>query len=152
MKAPIICILLFISTPSIVAQNGSISGVILDNNGQPLPFANVILKEENIGKVASSLRGVEATEGSYIFENRTLGTHTLIVSAIGFIKSEQKIVLTKANNSLIVNVKLTPNDEQLSEVVVTGTMKEVRRSESPAPIEVYSAKFFLKNPTPNLFE
>ena len=145
MKALITCIFLFISISSIVAQSGTIRGVILDNNGQPLPFANVVLKEKNIGKASD-------TEGGYRFDNLSLGTHTLMVSAIGFIKSEQKIVLTNAANSLIVNVKLTPNDEQLSEVVVTGTMREVRRSESPAPIEVYSAKFFLKNPTPNLFE
>ncbi|HTN45946.1 MAG TPA: TonB-dependent receptor [Flavipsychrobacter sp.] len=38
------------------------------------------------------------------------------------------------------------------EVVVTGNMKEMTRKESAIPIEVYSSKFFKKNPTPNLFE
>jgi outer membrane receptor for ferrienterochelin and colicins len=36
--------------------------------------------------------------------------------------------------------------------VVTGTLKEVRRIESPVPVEVYSPAFFRKNPTPNIFE
>lgn len=40
----------------------------------------------------------------------------------------------------------------LDEVVVTGSMREVRKSESIVPVEIYSAKFFQKNPTPNLFE
>ncbi len=53
---------------------------------------------------------------------------------------------------MVIHVKMQPADERLEEIVVTGTMKEVRRSESPAPIEVYQAKFFLKNLTPNLFE
>jgi outer membrane receptor for ferrienterochelin and colicins len=36
--------------------------------------------------------------------------------------------------------------------VVTGTLKEVKRIESPVPVEVYSSQFFKKNPTPNIFE
>jgi outer membrane receptor for ferrienterochelin and colicins len=39
-----------------------------------------------------------------------------------------------------------------AEVVVTGTMKEVKRVESPVPVELYSAAFFRKNPTPNIFD
>ena len=42
--------------------------------------------------------------------------------------------------------------ENLSEVVVTGTYKEVTRLESPVPVEVYSSKFFKKNPTPSIFD
>lgn len=40
----------------------------------------------------------------------------------------------------------------LDEVVVTGTMKEVSRAESPIPVEIITSKFFKKNPTPSLFE
>ena len=39
----------------------------------------------------------------------------------------------------------------LDEVVVSGTMKEVTRMNSPIPIEVYTPVFFRRNPTPNLF-
>ncbi len=145
MKSILIYLFFLAFITSIAAQNGSIRGVISDNNGQPLPFATVVLTEKNVAKVAD-------TEGSYFFENVSLGTYTLVVTAVGFLKLEQKIKVEKMPNPLIINVKLTPSDEQMSEVVVTGTMREVRRSESPAPIEVYAAKFFLKNPTPNLFE
>ncbi|RYZ19137.1 MAG: hypothetical protein EOO16_20720 [Chitinophagaceae bacterium] len=40
----------------------------------------------------------------------------------------------------------------MEEVVVSGTMKPVRRLESPVAVEVYSAQFFRKNPAPSLFE
>jgi outer membrane receptor for ferrienterochelin and colicins len=43
-------------------------------------------------------------------------------------------------------------DKELPEVVITGTMREISRPESPVPIEVYSNKFFRSNPAPNLFE
>ena len=42
--------------------------------------------------------------------------------------------------------------DTLSDVVVTGTMKEMSRKDSPIPVEVVTAKFFKKNPTPSLFE
>lgn len=42
--------------------------------------------------------------------------------------------------------------KELDEVVVTGTMKEVKRIESPVPVEVYSAAFLKKNPAFHVFE
>ncbi len=44
------------------------------------------------------------------------------------------------------------NEQNLSEVVVTGTMKEISRLESPIPIEVITPALFKKNPVPSLFE
>ncbi|MDQ1097254.1 outer membrane receptor for ferrienterochelin and colicins [Chryseobacterium camelliae] len=41
---------------------------------------------------------------------------------------------------------------QIDDVVMTGTIKAVSRSKSPVPVEIYSQKFFQKNPTPNIFE
>ncbi|HVF81182.1 MAG TPA: TonB-dependent receptor, partial [Flavisolibacter sp.] len=41
---------------------------------------------------------------------------------------------------------------QLNEIVITGTMKEISRADSPVPVEVITPKLFQKNPTPSLFE
>src|SRR5688572_29814755 len=40
----------------------------------------------------------------------------------------------------------------LNEVVVTRTMKEISRMDSPIPVEIITSKMFQKNPTPSLFE
>jgi outer membrane receptor for ferrienterochelin and colicins len=40
----------------------------------------------------------------------------------------------------------------LDEVVVSGTLKEISRSESAVPVEILTPKLFQKNPTPSLFE
>ncbi|MGZ5248240.1 MAG: TonB-dependent receptor plug domain-containing protein, partial [Flavitalea sp.] len=40
----------------------------------------------------------------------------------------------------------------LQQVVVTGTMRTVLKSASPVPVEVYTPRFFMKNPTPALFD
>lgn len=44
------------------------------------------------------------------------------------------------------------DNKNLEEVVVSGTLKEMRRSDSPVPVEILSPKLFQKNPTPSLFE
>ena len=44
------------------------------------------------------------------------------------------------------------SQENLDEIVITGTMKAVRKADSPVPIEIYTPKFFQKNPTPSLFD
>jgi len=41
---------------------------------------------------------------------------------------------------------------ELEGAVITGTMKEVKRLDSPIPVEVITSKLFKKNPTPSLFE
>lgn len=43
-------------------------------------------------------------------------------------------------------------NKEIDEVVITGTMKEVSKSNSPVPVEIYSTKFLQKNPTPSLLE
>ncbi len=40
----------------------------------------------------------------------------------------------------------------IDEVVITGTMKSVKRLDSPVPVEVYPAGYLRKNPTPSLFD
>lgn len=42
--------------------------------------------------------------------------------------------------------------KMIDDVVITGTIKPVSRSKSPVAVEIYSQKFFQKNPTPNIFE
>lgn len=40
----------------------------------------------------------------------------------------------------------------MEEIVVSGTLKPVRRMESPVAVEVYSSQFLKKNPVPSIFE
>lgn len=44
------------------------------------------------------------------------------------------------------------NDNEVEEVIITGTLKPQRKSKSPVPVEIYSPKFFKKNPTSNLLD
>lgn len=47
---------------------------------------------------------------------------------------------------------ITNNEKGIDEIVVSGTLKPVLRSETLVPVEIYTATFLRKNPTSNLFE
>ena len=40
---------------------------------------------------------------------------------------------------------------ELEDVVISGTLKPVKRLESPVPVEIYSPAFLKKNPTSNVY-
>ncbi len=54
-------------------------------------------------------------------------------------------------NSIKDSIK-TKKVKDINEIVISGTQKPVSKIDSPVNIEVYSASFFKKNPTSNLFE
>lgn len=58
---------------------------------------------------------------------------------------------TKSQDSASV-MKREYKTSNIEDVVVTGTIKPMSRSKSPVAVEIYSQKFFQKNPTPSIFE
>jgi outer membrane receptor for ferrienterochelin and colicins len=87
--------------------------------------------------------------GGFGFVAISPGKYQLRISALGYKTQLNTIYIT---GDTILNFNLVEQKEDLSEVVVTGTYKEVNRLESPVPVEIYTAKFFRKNPTPSIFD
>lgn len=73
--------------------------------------------------------------------------YLLLLSFVFFnVTFAQKKELKKANDTI------KKNENELNEVVVSGTLKAVKRLESAVPVEVYSPVFFKKNPTASIYE
>ena len=125
------------------AQNFEIKGTVSDN-GMAVPFANIYLKNTDMGTSSNE-------DGFYLIRVSNSGNYTLIVSALGYAPYQRKIILGK-NEPVVLDISLQSSMESLDEMVVTGTLKPVSRLESPVPVEVYSPKFFKKNPTASIFE
>ena len=113
---------------------------------------------ENIGLIQAKvvLMGTkQKTEtdslGNYIFNNLSAGVYKIQVASIGF-EVIKKTITLKENENLIQNFDLRVSQNHLNEVVISGTLKPVRRLESPVPVEVYSPKFFKQNPTASIYE
>ena len=105
---------------------GTISGTVVDETGQPLPFANVFVEGTGQGT---------ATDVGGRFEIRDLrpGAYELRVAFVGF-ESVARSVQLSATSGLVVDARLAARDD-LDEVVVTAMGVE-RRSDAvgaPAP-------------------
>lgn len=111
---------------------------------EPLPGASVYLQHQPDAGTVTNVDG----RFELVLPAQT-SQPVLVVSFMGFIA--QKINITKGR--LQYDVLLTEDVSQLQEVtVVSGSLKEVSKLESPVPIEVYTPTFFMKNPAPSLFE
>lgn len=75
-------------------------------------------------------------------------TFTLI--SLLYLSSMQQTYAQEIVQDSIILPKM--EESHLDEVVITGTMKPMRRADSPVPIEIYTPTFFQKNPTPSLFD
>jgi len=67
-------------------------------------------------------------------------------------RAQQSFPTDSTNAVVGVDTVSQPAGCAVEEVVVSGTLRAVRRDDSPIPVEVYTKDFFKKNPTPNLFE
>jgi hypothetical protein len=105
MKFKGLLFLFLLVVSSIVAQT-KVSGVVLDEFNQPIPFANVYFKNSSEGLITNE-------NGRFYLESKQNHT-TLVVSFIGF--TTQELVLTK---SVTYDIKFNlASGETLREVVL----------------------------------
>jgi outer membrane receptor for ferrienterochelin and colicins len=136
----VFCIVFALSS---VAQDAVVTGYLSDKKGA-VAFADIFLKGENIGVTTDE-------SGKYTLNSLPSGDHIIIVSAHHYERIEKKISL-KSDSYITLNFELKAKVQQIDQVVISGTMKAVSKSDSPVPIEVYSAAFFKANPTPSVYE
>lgn len=106
-------------------------------SGEPVPVATV-----NAGDSNQTM-----TDKQGRFTLTTPAVYPITVTAIGY---EPVSVLNNKKDFLYIT--LMPQQKQIEGVVITGTLKAIRRSESPVAVEVYTPQFLKKNPAPSLFE
>jgi outer membrane receptor for ferrienterochelin and colicins len=136
-------ILLISITQLAWAQQSTVSGKV-SSLGKGIETVSIRLLNNPIQTISDS-------NGLYSLHIPTPGTYTLIAERVGYEPYRKKIQL-KANELLIIDISLKAIDFAIPDVVVTGTLKEVRKTESPVPVEVFTPTFFRKNPTPNIFD
>ena len=141
LRLNIIIFFFLLTSLNLFCQHNSLSGKIY-SNGEVLPYVNIYLKDYTLGTASDS-------EGYYEIKNIPNGNHTLIISSIGY---KTKSINIFFNNNQITRDFSLASDNSLDEVVISGTLRPVSKSNSPVPVEVYSETFFRKNPTPSIFE
>ncbi|MBK7182889.1 MAG: TonB-dependent receptor [Bacteroidetes bacterium] len=135
--------LFILHTSFLSAQIGSIKGVVADEKGK--------LEFVSIGLTGTIFSTTSDKNGYFNIQNIPYGTYELQIAVVGYQKIKQKIQINSPE-IVIINQVLIPTDNRLNEVVVTGTLQEMSKSESAIPIDILTPKLFQKNPTPSLFE
>jgi len=119
------------------------------------------------GRVVSGNKAMEGTEvyllpqdslkttesnGLFEFLDVVPGNYQLVAVKAGYENIFTDIEV-KTDSIYSLEFKMVPLKEDImEEMVITGTMKPVSRSQSMIPVEVYTPTFFKKNPTSNVFE
>ena len=97
----------------IYAQNGAVVGKIVDNdNGFPLPGANIILKDTDYGTISD-------VSGNFILPNVVPNDYTLIVSYIGYNDIEKEISVSTSFNTEI-DIELESGVLVGDEIIILG--------------------------------
>ncbi|QZK89110.1 TonB-dependent receptor [Flavobacterium sp. CHNK8] len=89
--------------------------------------------------------------GQFSITNIAEGNYKIQIIAEGF-QPLTKNIIVKINANNVLNFELESTENQLDEVVVSGTLKPVKRLENPVPVEIISAAFLKQNPTSNVLD
>ena len=130
MKKLNLLVLLFIAFCLNVSAQ-SIEGKV-EANQSPVPFANIVLDNNNNKGVAAN------NDGVFVIENVKKGSHYIVVSAIGMVRKKVHIDIVEGVNT--INIELKSSAYNLNQVVVTGTKTFKRRTESPVIVNVIDNK------------
>ncbi|PJJ59960.1 outer membrane beta-barrel family protein [Hymenobacter chitinivorans] len=102
------------------AGPGSVAGTLLDNsNGQPLPFANVVLLR---AQDSTFVEGTQTTEnGTFTLDKVALGNYLVRATVLGYQPLRRPVSLTAAGPAAkLGSLKLLSTTTQLAGVTVQG--------------------------------
>lgn len=131
---PILYLVLFAT--GVAAQNGTIRGTVISNNNTPIEYVTI-----TIGKNGTAKGVLTDSKGNYEISGIASGAYLLKASSVGFKTRETRIVVRTNEVTIIPNIILTEQQEQLDEVVVEGSKTNRYAQRESA----YVSKMPLKN-------
>lgn len=126
------------------AQHVIIPGTVMDNQGNAIEDALIVISNHNTFTQSDE-------QGRFQLDHIAVGAIELQVSKPGFEPFSTQIVVQEADN-LPLQIILNASGMAIEEVVVTGTLKAMRKSESPVPVSILSSQLFRQNGAFNVFD
>lgn len=108
----------------------------------PVPYAGIFFDKTSIASVSNA-------DGFYVLKNIPEGEYKLIVTCLGFKKTEQKIVVT---DSETLDITLVQDEKKLQEVVITGVSKATRIKENPLAVSSIGLKSIEQSSENNIMD
>jgi outer membrane receptor for ferrienterochelin and colicin len=137
-----------LSVPALVtsaqAATGAITGLVTDENGEAVPYANVFIKGTQLGGAANA-------EGKFTIIKVPVGSYTLTVKSVGHAPVD-KPVEVNANVTATVNFKLTEEAVKMKTVDVTGNIKIAIRKKDSSTKQIVTSEDLRSLPVDNYKE
>mgnify|MGYP001048053502 CR=1 FL=1 len=121
-----------------------LSGTILTEKGEAIPFANISVKDSGTGTTADDA-------GRFQLTIDEPGEFVLIAQALGY-KRQEKIISPAISSSDPILFNLAPDVFNLEQVVVTATRTAHYVKDVPIRTEIVTSKALEKKNATNLFE
>jgi outer membrane receptor protein involved in Fe transport len=112
------------------SQNSTLSGIVSDKTGSPIPGVNISLKNSTKGTTTD-------LDGKYLFSSLENGNVVVIASYIGYKTMQTNIQI---NGNTIQNISLLDDANVLDDVVVTGVVNPKSRLESSVSVSSIGIK------------
>jgi outer membrane receptor for ferrienterochelin and colicins len=129
--------------PLLTRAQLTITGTVRDKgNFKGLESVSVLIKELKKGSISDSL-------GNFYIKEIPKGAYTFQISSVSYKTISKKISI---NTDEHLFFELESDANFLEEFVVSGTMKELSKMDSPVPVDIISPKFLYKNPNSNIFD
>ncbi|MBW3469569.1 TonB-dependent receptor [Arthrospiribacter ruber] len=109
-----------------------IRGVVYDKNGVSIPGISVMVIGTSKGTATDS-------EGSFVISSIKPGEYILVVSGVGFVKEQRKVMIFKGE-SLSLDFRLEEDTQQLTEVSVQGKSIATEIKERGFSVEAIETK------------
>lgn len=92
--------ILLVFAPLAVAETGSIRGLVVSTNGEPLPGVNVLVQGTVRGTTTSA-------SGEFSLSGISVGTYTIVFSLVGYQREQRSKVDVREGQALELRVVLT---------------------------------------------
>lgn len=126
-------ILFFLAGGILVAQSSSLSGTVTDQDSkEPLTGANIIVNGTTKGAVTDY-------NGDYSINGLSEGSYEIIVSYLGYSTLTETVEIY-GSEPVTLNLQMTEGVSFGAEVVVSGSRRPEKITESPATIETIFAR------------
>ncbi len=122
--------LLTVKTTTVSATSyGVVKGHVVDRTKQPVGFASAVLLNAGSKKM---IAGGQSNElGEFVIEQVPVGDYKLVVSMVGYLKTETESFTVSDKNQLVIDKQIVLNEStyQLSEAVVKVHKKFIDQQE-----------------------
>jgi len=132
MTKKLFTFLIFSFITGFIFSQGGVKGKITNESGNGIPLVDVYIKSLSKGATTSD-------NGTFEILNLENGTYNLTISSLGFASSSHSITIE--NNTVdLGSITLASSSQLMDEVVISGSRKLEKITESPATINVISTR------------